>query len=100
MANEIKSFAARDEVKDAVEVEEMPGSQADPLIYGIGAQILRVLGVKRIRLVTNHPRKIVGLQGYDIAVVEQIPLEPPAVLHSRDSSGARQNRPARILKSI
>lgn len=100
LANEIKSFAGRDEVKDAAEIEEMPGSQADPLIYGIGAQILRVLGVRRIRLVTNHPRKIVGLQGYDIAVVEQVPLEPPAALRSRDCSATRRNRPARILKSI
>jgi len=100
LANEIKAGSMHDGNAETPEVEETPGSQADPLIYGIGAQILRVLGVRQIRLVTNHPRKIVGLQGYDIAVVEQVPLDPPAALHSKDSSCARQNRSARILKSI
>jgi 3,4-dihydroxy 2-butanone 4-phosphate synthase/GTP cyclohydrolase II len=53
----------------------------DLRLYGIGAQILRQLGVGRIRLLTNHPRKIVGLQGYGLAVVEQVPLGSP-VRHS------------------
>ena len=53
----------------------------DPRVYGIGAQILRLLGARKIRLMTNHPRKIVALQGYGISVVEQVPLETDTVRH-------------------
>jgi 3,4-dihydroxy 2-butanone 4-phosphate synthase/GTP cyclohydrolase II len=75
LVDEIRSYALQDEGADAVEANESPGLQADLRLYGVGAQILRSLGVGKIRLLTNHPKKIVGLQGYGIEVVEQVPLD-------------------------
>jgi 3,4-dihydroxy 2-butanone 4-phosphate synthase/GTP cyclohydrolase II len=57
-----------------VQSDSAAGPRVDLRIYGIGAQILRALGVRKICLLTNHPKKIVGLQGYGITVVEQIRL--------------------------
>lgn len=74
LANEIKSYALRDEGTGGDDDEALR-FEADLRSYGIGAQILRALGVRRIRLLTNHPKKIIGLQGYGIAVEEQLPLE-------------------------
>ncbi len=75
LVDEIKSYALQDQAADTEEAENSLGFNADPRLYGIGAQILRALGVRQIRLLTNHPKRIVGLQGYGIAVAEQIPLE-------------------------
>jgi 3,4-dihydroxy 2-butanone 4-phosphate synthase/GTP cyclohydrolase II len=75
LAKEIRSYALQDQGAAAEEREETAGFHADPRLYGIGAQILRALGVRKIRLLTNHPKKIFGLQGYGIVVVEQIPLD-------------------------
>jgi len=68
LAGQIKSIAPQDGLEDTA------GSKADPRVYGVGAQILRLLGARRIRLLTNHPRKMSALQGYGITVVEQVPL--------------------------
>ncbi|HUF23906.1 MAG TPA: hypothetical protein VMN81_07255, partial [Vicinamibacterales bacterium] len=59
------------------------GFQADQRDYGIGAQILRDLGVRTMRLLTNNPRKFVGLEGYGLAVAETLPLEIPAQEHTQ-----------------
>jgi 3,4-dihydroxy 2-butanone 4-phosphate synthase / GTP cyclohydrolase II len=75
LVNEIKSYALQDQDGSPQGADEMPGAQADPRLYGIGAQILRSLGVRNIRLLTNHPKKIVALHGYGIAVVEQVPFD-------------------------
>jgi len=75
LVSEITSYARQDEGADAVEASETQGFHADLRLYGVGAQILRSLGVGKIRLLTNHPKKIVGLQGYGIEVVEQVPLD-------------------------
>jgi 3,4-dihydroxy 2-butanone 4-phosphate synthase/GTP cyclohydrolase II len=74
LAKEIRSYALQDKGDVAEESQESAGFRADPRLYGIGAQILRSLGVRKIRLLTNHPKRMVGLQGYGIVVVEQIPL--------------------------
>lgn len=74
LADEIRTFALQDRGEAKAEAEGPATLLADPRLYGIGAQILRALGVRKIRLLTNHPKKIVGLHGYGIAVVEQIPL--------------------------
>jgi 3,4-dihydroxy 2-butanone 4-phosphate synthase/GTP cyclohydrolase II len=74
LADEIQSYAIQDAGANPVEADLSANSSIDLRIYGIGAQILRALGVRKIRLLTNHPKKIVGLQGYGITVVDQVRL--------------------------
>ncbi len=83
LANKIKAYALQDQGFDTVEANERLGFKADQRDYGIGAQILGDLGVKIMRLLTNNPRKFVGLQGYGLSVSEAVPLEIPAGEHTR-----------------
>jgi 3,4-dihydroxy 2-butanone 4-phosphate synthase/GTP cyclohydrolase II len=83
LANKIRAYELQDQGLDTVEANERLGFKADQRDYGIGVQILRDLGVRSMRLLSNNPRKLVGIEGYNLSVVEWIPLEIPPSDHTR-----------------
>ena len=78
LANKIRAYELQDQGLDTVEANERLGFKADQRDYGIGVQILKNLGVRSMRLLSNNPRKLVGIEGYQLSVAEWIPLEIPA----------------------
>ena len=78
LANKIRAYELQDEGFDTVEANERLGFKADQRDYGMGVQMLRDLGVKSMRLLSNNPRKLVGIEGYGLSVSEWLPLEMPA----------------------
>ena len=75
LANKIKAYELQDEGFDTVEANERLGFKPDQRDYGMGVQMLRELGVKSMRLLSNNPRKLVGIEGYGLSVSEWLPLE-------------------------
>jgi 3,4-dihydroxy 2-butanone 4-phosphate synthase/GTP cyclohydrolase II len=83
LVNKLKAYALQDAGLDTVEANEKLGFQPDMRNYGIGAQILVDLGVRKMRLMTNNPKKIVGLDGYGLRIIEQVRIEVPANEYNR-----------------
>ena len=100
LANKIRAYELQDEGFDTVEANERLGFKPDQRDYGIGAQILTDLGVKTMRLLTNNPRKFVGLQGYGLAVSEAVPLEIPASESTRKYLKTKKDKLGHKLSSV
>ena len=100
LANKIRAYELQDQGLDTVEANERLGFKADQRDYGIGAQILNDLGVKTMRLLTNNPRKFVGLQGYGLAVSDAVPLEIPASDSTRRYLKTKKDKLGHRLSSV
>ncbi len=100
LANKLRAYALQDQGLDTVEANERLGFKADQRDYGIGAQILRHLGIRSMRLLTNNPRKFVGLQGYGLSISETLPLEIDATVHTRRYLKVKKEKLGHHLKSV
>jgi len=97
LANKLHAYALQEKGRDTVEANEELGFEADRRDYGIGSQILRDLGLRQLRLLTNNPRKIYGLEGYGMKIVERIPLTIPPCPHNIDYLKAKKDKLGHLL---
>jgi 3,4-dihydroxy 2-butanone 4-phosphate synthase/GTP cyclohydrolase II len=100
LVNKMKAYRLQDEGADTVEANEQLGFPADLRDYGIGAQILRDLGVRRMRLMTNNPRKIVGLESYGLVIEERVPLQIEPTLANAKYLQTKKARMGHLLDHL
>ncbi|NKB87903.1 MAG: bifunctional 3,4-dihydroxy-2-butanone-4-phosphate synthase/GTP cyclohydrolase II [Acidobacteria bacterium] len=98
--NKLRAYELQDGGADTVEANEALGFQADQREYGIGAQMLTDLGVRELRLMTNNPRKFVGLSGYGLEIVERLPIEIPASDTTRRYLKTKKDKLGHQLDSV
>jgi 3,4-dihydroxy 2-butanone 4-phosphate synthase/GTP cyclohydrolase II len=97
LANKIKAYALQEKGKDTVEANEALGLLPDLREYGIGAQILAHLGIRKLRIMTNNPKKIIGLKGYGLEVVERVPIIVEANQRNIDYLRTKQHKMGHLL---
>ena len=97
LTNKLKAYKLQDDGLDTVEANEKLGFRADLRDYGIGAQILRDLGVGKMRLMTNNPKKVVGLNGYGLEIVERLPLEVDPNLFNEHYLKAKRDKLGHLI---
>ncbi|MDQ0339176.1 3,4-dihydroxy 2-butanone 4-phosphate synthase/GTP cyclohydrolase II [Caldalkalibacillus uzonensis] len=97
LINKLKAYTLQDKGLDTVEANEKLGFAPDLRDYGIGAQILKDVGVRKMRLLTNNPRKITGLEGYDLEVVERVPIQTEIHQENRRYLQAKKSKLGHLL---
>lgn len=97
--NKIKAYSLQDNGLDTVDANKSLGFDPDLRHYGVGAQILQDLGVHKLRLLTNNPRKVVGLSGFDLDIVERVPVEVSVTDENRDYLRTKKARMGHILEN-
>ncbi|MFQ6037620.1 MAG: bifunctional 3,4-dihydroxy-2-butanone-4-phosphate synthase/GTP cyclohydrolase II [Candidatus Aminicenantales bacterium] len=100
LVNKIKAYAMQDQGLDTVEANRKLGFKPDQRDYGIGAQILVSLGAKKLRLITNNPRKFIGLAGYGLEIVERVPIEVPPCQSNRRYLKTKKEKMGHILEMV
>jgi len=100
IANKLRAYELQDGGADTVEANQQLGFAADQRDYGVGAQILRDLGVRRMRLMTNNPAKYVALEGFGLEIVERVPLEVPPTEHTRRYLEAKKRKLGHLLRMV
>ena len=100
IVNKLKAYALQDQGQDTVEANASLGFKPDLREYGIGAQILKKIGLGKIRLLTNNPRKIVGLEGYGLQVVERVPIEVNPKKDNLKYLRTKQKKLGHMIKNI
>lgn len=100
LVNKIKAYALQEKGADTVEANTKLGFRPDHRDYGIGAQILVSLGIKKLRLITNNPRKYIGLEGYGLEIVERIPIEIPPNEKNRQYLKTKKEKMGHILEMV
>jgi 3,4-dihydroxy 2-butanone 4-phosphate synthase/GTP cyclohydrolase II len=100
LVNKIKAYALQEQGLDTVQANEELGFKSDMRNYGIGAQILVDLGVRRMRLMTNNPKKMVGLEGYGLSIVEQVPIEIEPNEYNRCYLSCKKLKMGHMLKTV
>lgn len=100
LINKLKAYELQDQGMDTVEANQQLGFKADMRDYGVGAQILLALGVRKIRIMTNNPRKLVGLQGYGITVVDRVPIEASPTCSNRRYLEAKRDKLGHLLEKV
>jgi len=100
LTNKIKAYAIQDEGADTVEANQQLGFKPDQRDYGIGAQILVALGVRKIRLITNNPRKFIGLAGYGLEIVDRVPIEIPPSSENKRYLKTKKDKLGHILDMV
>ena len=97
LLNKLRAYALQDSGSDTVQANQKLGFAPDLRNYGIGAQILRDLGLSSIRILTNNPRKLVGLEGYGLEIVARVPLMADTTDDNRDYLGAKRDKLGHLL---
>jgi 3,4-dihydroxy 2-butanone 4-phosphate synthase/GTP cyclohydrolase II len=97
LLNKLRAYKLQEEGLDTVDANLELGLPADLRDYGIGAQILVDLGLTSIRLLTNNPKKIIGLEGYGLRVTDQMPIEHHPNTHNREYLRAKRDRMGHLL---
>ena len=100
LINKLKAYELQDKGRDTVEANEELGFKADLRDYGIGAQMLLALGVHKMRIMTNNPKKLIGLQGYGIDIVERVAIQAPTTKSNKQYLKTKRDKMGHLLENL